>query len=378
MSRTKGWLNFALLAVVVIAGAAFAYHTLGHNELLKASPFKPKLNPNGTELVVRGYKIGDASNSVSKTSLTGTLQPRFQSLVGFRVAGKIATRLVDVGSRIKKDDLLLSLDPIDFDLQLRLADADVASAEAQYKQSVNEESRLRKLRADSLISQSEYDLALAARDVAGSRLDAARKRVDVSRNQRQYCDLKADHDGLVVGLSAETGQVVNAGQTVISLMQGDELEVLVGIPESQLSQAKNSVAQAFIWSDAELAIPAQLRELSPVADPLTRTFDAKFRLLEPPSNLALGMTATIELSKAESNQLQVPMSALAKQQELTVVWRILVDEGTVEAVPVEVLNYRTDLATIKADLKPGDWIVSAGVQRIDPDVKVRLWSESQP
>lgn len=377
MKTSKRWQTILATSLVVAAAGGFAYHSFGQSDTLKAKPFKPQLNPNGTELVVRGFKIGERSSSQSRVTLTGSVQPRFQSPVGFRVAGKIASRKVEVGSRVKQGDLLFSLDPTDYELQLKMSESDVVSAEAQLKQSTNEEARLNKLRSSAAISQSEYDLILSARDVAQARLNAAKKRLEVTRNQREYCDLRADRDGLVVGISGETGQVVAVGQPVLTLMQGTELEVLVSVPENQVSLLHASQATASIWSDSQKPLRAELRELSPMADATTRTFDARFKLLELPQELSPGMTASIELSVGSTNQLSVPMSALAKQLEATVVWRIDTSAGTVTAIPVEVDRYQTNMAIVRGDLKDGDWVVSAGVQRIDADVKVRLWNQSQ-
>lgn len=378
MNLKRRWKALLAIGIVTAVGGGFAYHTLAQSQGLKAQPFKPQLNPNGTELVVRGYRIGDQTSSVNRTTLTGSLQPRFQSPMGFRVAGKIAARHVEIGTYVKQGELLFSLDPVDFELQLRMSEADVISAEAQVKQASNEEVRLSKLRSTSAISQSEYDMVLSARDVAKARLDSAKKRLEVVQNQRTYCDLRADRDGQVVALSGEVGQVVNVGQPVLTLMQGTELEVLVNVPENQVALLQTSKAIASIWSNSEVKMDAQLRELSPMADAMTRTFDAKFKLIEPAQHLSPGMTASIDLVSDQTNRLQIPMSSMAKQLDQTIVWKIDTKTGAVQSVPVQVEAYHTNTAFVTGNLKPGDWIVSAGVQRVDQDVKVRLWNESQP
>ena len=378
MKLKKHWLRATLLVIILLVGGGFAYHTLGQSDVMKAAPFKPKLKPNGTELVVRGYQIPARSSSVSRFTFTGSLQPRFQSQVGFRVAGKIVSRHVEVGSQVKQGDLLFRLDPIDYELQLKMAEADLVSAEAQWKQANNEEARLQKLLAISAISRSEYDLAFSAKDIAQARVNSASKRLDVVRNQLEYCDLKADRDGLVVSLSGEVGQVVNTGQPVATLMQGSDLEVLVNIPENQVAMLEKSRASVSLWAQQEIKIPAELRELSPMADALTRTFDARFKLSDAADHrLSLGMTATVELHTEATDQLLVPMSAIAQIREGIVVWQIDTATGQVRAVPISVDFYQTDMAVIRADLKPGDWIVSAGVQRVDQEVRVRLWTEAQ-
>ena len=166
---------------------------------------------NGTELLVRAYKIPDPNiTRTGQRSFSGTLQARYQSLLGFRVAGKIVQRLVEVGDRVRQGQVLFRLDPTDYDLQLQVAQADLEAAKSQLVQIEAEERRLSDLRKTRSASQSDHDLAVAARDTARSRLQAAINREMLARNQREYAELVADQDGLVTRLMAEIGQVVSA------------------------------------------------------------------------------------------------------------------------------------------------------------------------
>lgn len=331
---------------------------------------------NGTRILVRAHTIADPNqSSASQRSFSGTLQARYQSMLGFRIAGKIIQRSVEVGDRVQKGQVLFKLDPTDYDLQLQVARADLEAAKSQLVQIQAEEQRLSILRKTQSASQSDYDLALAARDTARSRLQAAINREMLAQNQRQYADLTADQDGLVTRLIAEVGQVVSAGQPVAQWVHGTELEAVVSIPESMQSALRECRAAVEFWSSPGISIPCQLREISPVADPSSRTYDARFTLVNPPKDLAIGMTANVVIYQDQDEGVAVPMSAIAQSQNKPIVWRIL-EQGHLQAVPVEILKYGSQTATVKGSLAPGDQIISAGVQRIDSQCQVRIWQDN--
>jgi len=373
----------AILVVVTSIGAAFAYHNLQSETNRDASPPTidstfPRLNPNGSELVVRAFVIQtDFGSAGAKHAFTGTLQPRYQTSVAFRVAGKIAERKVEVGQRVKKGDVLFRLDPEDIELQLRVAEAEEVSAQSLLKQSTAEEVRLRQLRTTGSVSQSDYELGLANRDVAKARVDAAKRRLELATNQQSYCELIADSDGLITSLQAEAGQVVNVGQAVLLLMQTDELEAKVSLPENLVTDVKKLRATATFWSKAGLELRAELRELSPMADPISRTFDARFKLVDSDPDLAIGMTVSILLSNTADEGLCIPITSIASRNDLPIVWRIEPLSGRVEAVSVEVLQYRNGTVVVRGPFQSGDRIVSAGVQRLDENSRVRVW-EAKP
>ena len=368
-----------MAAAIVVAssiGAAFAYHNL-NSEPSSVAPAPTKsrpLNPNGSELVVRAITVqNNWGASRAKHSFTGTLQPRYQTAVAFRVSGKLLVRKVEVGQRVKKGDVLFRMDPEDMELQLRVAESDQISATSMLRQSSAEEARLLQLRTGGSVSQSEYDVGLANRDVAKARLDAADRRLALAKNQRSYCDLLADSDGLITSIQAEAGQVVNVGQAVLQLMQTNELEATVSLPENMVADVRRLRATATFWSRAGLELQAELRELSPMADPATRTYDARFTIRDGAPELAIGMTVSILLSDSQEEGICLPITSIASRNDNTMVWRIASDSGRVEAVPVEILQYRTETVIVRGPIRSGDQIVSAGVQRIDENSTVRVW-----
>ena len=284
-NRVQGgrWVRWTVASLMLLGLVWFMIISKESSEPVGLEPVATPRSINGTDLMVRAYKIPDPSESrLGQRSFSGTLQARYQSLLGFRVAGKIIHRGVEVGDRVKKGQILFRLDPTDYDLQLQVAQADLEAAKSQLVQIEAEEGRLADLRKTRSTSQSDYDLAVSLRDTARSRLQAAGNRETLAKNQRQYADLIADQDGLVTRLMAEVGQVISPGQPVGQWVHGTELEALVSVPESMQQALSQSKASVEFWSMPGVSVPCTLREISPIADPASRTYDAKFTLVDPP------------------------------------------------------------------------------------------------
>jgi RND family efflux transporter MFP subunit len=296
--------------------------------------------------------------------------------LGFRIGGKVIARHVETGDRVVEGQLLMQLDPEDAALQVEVANSDWIAARSQLAQVDAEENRLRPLLSNGSASKSEYGIAVAARDTARARLDAAERRKRLAENQREYCDLRADRDGLVTSVVAEIGQVIAAGQPIMQWMHGEELEAAVSVPESMHREIRNLSAEITFWSRPGVTVRGRLRELSPIANPQSRTYDARFELLDSPADLALGMTSTVHLADSVSIGIPIPMSALAERHGQSIVWKVQSD-GTLQSVDVTIDHFEIEHAIVRGNLYEGDELVSAGVQRLDPACRVRVWRDAK-
>src|SRR5262249_29989265 len=226
----------------------------------------------------------------------GVVRPRYETDLGFRVAGKIVTRVVNVGDRVAVGDVVARLDPEDLRLQLQSADAELAAATSNLAQAAADFERYTKLKTNGWASVADFDRKKAASDEAQGRLDRARRALDLARNQLTYADLKADADGVITATLAEAGQVVAIGQPVARLAAAGEKEAVVALPEPWLTEARKSKAIVRLWADRERSFEARLRELSPQADAATRTYAARFTIENADEAVAYGMTATVTLT----------------------------------------------------------------------------------
>jgi RND family efflux transporter MFP subunit len=317
---------------------------------------------------VQRVAFEDAS---SKREFVGVVRARYETDLGFRVAGKIVTRIVNVGDRVQVGDVVARLDPEDLRLQVQSADAELAAATSNLAQASADFARYSQLKTNGWASIADFDRKKAAGDEAQGRLDRARRSLDLARNQLNYADLKADADGVITATLAEPGQVVAIGQPVARLAHKGEKEALVALPETALAEARQSKATVQLWADRDRSFSAQLRELSPQADPATRTYAARFTIANPDDSVAYGMTATVTLIQASDAKIaRLPLSAILNRGTGASVYAVDAS-GALVLRPVKAASYTEDTALVTSGIGDGDRIVTLGVQKLEAGLKVR-------
>ena len=312
---------------------------------------------------------------VSERSFVGTIRPRIESDLGFRVGGKVSKRLVEVGTRVTSGQPLAILDEADLSLQAEQAAAELRAATGVLAQVSAAETRAKELRQKGWSTDAQLDQAKAAADEARARLNRAERSVELTKNSLSYATLVADAAGVVTATLIEPGQVVTAGQTAIRLARLAEKEVVVAIPETLLTRARSGEAQVSIWSEPGKRYVAQLRELAPSADAATRTYLAKFSMPEAGDEVQLGMTATLTLSDPASEKVaRLPLSALFNQGEGPSLYVADDKSGAITLKRVSVKSYESNDVLISGGVEEGANVVALGVQKLDPAQKVKIVS----
>jgi RND family efflux transporter MFP subunit len=310
-------------------------------------------------------------NADSAREFVGVVRPRYETDLGFRVAGKIVTRIVNVGDRVAIGDVVARLDPEDLRLQLQSADAELVAATSNLSQAAADFERYAKLKVNGWASVADFDRKKAASDEAQGRLDRARRALDLARNQLTYAELKADADGVITATLAEPGQVVAVGQAVARLAHHGEKEAVVSLPETWLAEARKSKAIVRLWADRERSFEARLRELSPQADTATRTYAARFTIEKADEAVAFGMTATVTLTPAvDAKVAKLPLSAILNRGAGPSVY-VVDTSGTLILRPVTVASFAEDAALVTRGVAEGDKVVTLGVQKLEPGLRVR-------
>ena len=301
----------------------------------------------------------------------GVVRARYETDLGFRVAGKMVARLINVGDRVRAGDVVARLDPQDPKLQVQSAEAELSAAESNLAQAAADHERYAALRTRGYASVADFDRKKWAKDEAEGRLERAKRALDLARNQLGYTDLKADADGVITATLAEAGQVVAIGQAVARLAHRGEKEAVVALPETWLGEARKSNAAVRLWSDRERSFNATLRELSPQADAASRTYAARFTIQEADDTVAFGMTATVTLTRAtDAPVARLPLSAILNRGNGPMVY--LVDEaGALVQRPVTVASFTEDTALVTSGLNAGERVVTLGVQKLEAGLKVR-------
>jgi membrane fusion protein, multidrug efflux system len=331
------------------------------------SPPQLKLHP---VLVVTAHKV---SGGYERT-FTGVVRARYESDQGFRTGGKVAARLVEVGQSVVAGQALARLDPADYELGLRAAEDQLQAAKVDAEQAASDEARFRRLLADHSVSVADHERQKARSDAAAARQSQASRQLDLARNRTKYTTLVAEFDGVITSVCFEVGQVVAEGQPVVTIAKASELEVVADLPEELAGSARAIKASASLWDAPELTLPLKLRELSPAASAQTRTFHARFSILDksPATRQALhlGVTATLRLAARNGELAAVlPATAIWKTDGKSMIWQIANAGSKIVAQPVEVIRY-TDEAVLVRGIADGAKVVSAGVQKLTPGLEV--------
>lgn len=310
---------------------------------------------------------------------SGSVQPRITAQLAFRVAGKISARKVDVGGQVKPGQVLMQLNPEDLRLAQTQAEGSFRAAQANLALAESELKRYGELRKTNAISQSTLEAKTMAARAAQGEFEQAEALLHAQANQAEYANLIATSSGVVTAIEAEVGQVVNAGVPVVQVAQLNELEVVVAVPENSVDivTRANSV-QIHLWAQPHEVISGKLRELSPLADPATRTFSARISLVNPSPKVAasvkMGMTANVQFIVNTANAfIKIPLTALLQDKGATSVW--LVENGAVKLVPVQIGGANGNDLLIVSGLAVGQTLVTAGVHLLQPGQRVTILQE---
>ncbi|KAE9639313.1 efflux RND transporter periplasmic adaptor subunit [Pseudomonas sp. PB106] len=308
----------------------------------------------------------------------GSIQARYESNTGFRVGGRIASRNVDVGTEVEKGTLLATLDPSDQQNQLRSAQGDLARIQAQL---INAQANARRQQAlfdRGVGAQAQLDVANTDLKTTQASLDQARAAVNQSKDQLGYTELRSDHRAVVTAWNAEAGQVVTAGQQVVTLAQPDIKEAVIDLPDTLVDQIPSDVVFSVAAQlDPSINTTAVIREIEPQAQSATRTRRARLTLADTPDGFRLGTAISVTLSSAIKPRIELPATALQEVDGKARIWVIDTQNKTVSPRDVTVIS-RTDSSVVLAGgVKNGERVVSAGVNSLKPGQSVKLDEDSQ-
>lgn len=325
-------------------------------------------DPRTQPAVVRLFTVGDADDAGE--SFTGVVTARVQSDLGFRVPGKVTRRFVDTGQKVRAGQPLMRIDVTDYEHAITNEAKKVEAARARASQAAADEARYHGLVGTGAVSASAYDQVKAAADAAAAELAAAEAQEKVAKDQGDYSLLIADADGTVVETLAEPGQVVAAGQVVVKLAHAGPREAAVYLPET-IRPALGSIGRASLYGGIQ-SVPARLRQLSDSADPVTRTFEARYVLGGSDAKAPLGATVTIHLDgSSATTTLEVPDASITDRGSGPGVWIFDKSNSKVSFRPVKVLRLSGESTFLEGDIHPGEQIVALGAHLLTEGQRVR-------
>lgn len=296
---------------------------------------------------------------------TATLVPRYQTNLAFQVSGVVAERYAEAGQRVAAGEVIATLDPRDFIERQKAAAAALQAAERNYQKAANDLQRGQTLFANNSIGEEQLEAYQVAFESAERQRQQARSELQQADNALDYTQLKAPQGGTLVSVTAEPGLVVNAGQPVAQIAQGDQAQVLFDIPSDAKAQPT-----------AELVIADQQRSLSlfsqaGAVNPKSFTREVRYNLDQPLTNVVFGSLVQVSMQSADSAQgLEIPLAALDQRGDSAQVW--IIKDGKAATVKVQVVRLTTATAIIKTEqLSNADSVISQGINRLTDGQSVR-------
>lgn len=335
--------------------------------------FKGSEAPQKTIPYVRTVTVGTQTGS-NYDVYPGEVRGRYESNLAFQVTGKIIRRQANLGDTVKAGDVLMEIDPRDVNESVNSSRAAVSAASANFLLASDNAQRYRTLYTQGAVSKAtldQYNTQLEAQQAA---LNQAKAQYQAALNQLNYTRLTSDHDGVVSSVTGEVGQVAAAGTPVITVVQSGEKEVHIYIPENKLASIHPGQSAVIdFWALQNVTAEGQIREIAPMADPATRTYEVKVSINNMPPQAKLGMTAKVSFTGGTSDIVTLPKSAIYQTENTPQVW--IVKDNHVTLVPVEIAGYENNSVKIKNGLQKGDIVVTGGTTKLSANQEVRLEGE---
>ena len=332
----------------------------------QAEPSVPEARP------VRTITVAKREAGIPVT-LTGRIEAEDEVSRSFRIAGRILENNLKVGDRVEADQLIARLESQNERNALRSANANLAAAQAQLTQAQNHYERQETLLAQGWTTRMNYDQAKKALTTAQSQVEAAEAQLKTAHDLVSFTEIRADSPGVVTVIGPGAGEVVQAGQMIIRLARKDGRDAVFDAPALLLRSAPtNPQIVVTLTSDPKVTARGRVRTVAPQADPVTRTFEVKVGLIDPPPAMRLGATVNVRVETESVPIIEIPATALTRFNKQPAVWIVDPSARTVSIRNVDVLRFDQANVAVAQGLDTGEIVVTAGVQALHPGQKVRL------
>ncbi|WP_131027387.1 efflux RND transporter periplasmic adaptor subunit [Klebsiella variicola] len=351
VARTLSWLHF--LPLTILSVVIFLLPGCGDNQGNTTDPVR----------TVRYVVVGSAQ-TLPALERTGEIHAHDETILSFRTGGRIVTRSVDIGDRVNAGQLLATLENTTSQNQLDGAQADYEGAKASAQVAALNVNRMQKLMPTGAIARTQLDTARADWLVARARLKNSESALRNARESLGWTRLIAPRSGVITEVSASAGQVVNGGQSVLTLATGEALDVVfdIAIPEAIPPQEQAGLRVSLL-SDPSVQASAAVRDISPQADPQTRTWRVRATLQNPPLAMALGASVTVTLPATGPHGYALPASALSRVDDKPAVY-VINPQSQAQLRVVVPAYYTATSVIISGGLEPGDRVITAGVSKL--------------
>src|SRR3954453_6353407 len=332
----------------------------------EADTAPPQVRPVRTVTVVK-RDVGET------VSFTGRIQAENEARLAFRTPGRMIERPINVGDHVEPGQVVAKLEPQDELNALRTAQAGVVAAQARLNETQNIFERQKTLLARDIASRAQFEQAEATQKTARAQLDTAEAQLKAAKDRVSYTELRVDAAGTVVATGAEPGEVVQAGHMIVRVARKDGRDAVFDVPAQVLRSAPSDpLITVNLTDDPTVTAVGRVREVSPQADPVTRTFEVKVGLTDPPAAMRLGSTIVGRMQLDKAPVIEIPATALTESDRRPAVWVVDPKSLTVSLRNVEGARNDPPPVAISEGLDTGDIVVTAGTQALHPGQKTRL------
>ena len=310
-------------------------------------------------------------------TLTGRIEAQEEVSLAFRTGGRMIERTVNIGDRVRTGQIIARIEAVTPQNAVHTARANLSAAMAQLTEARNNFDRQERMLAQGVSTRQNFDRALQTKQTAQAQVDAAQAQLNTARNELTYTELVADSDGTVTARGAEPGEVVAAGQMIVKVARHGGRDAVFDVPSRVIQTAPmDPEVKVVLTTDPNVKATGRVREVSPQADPVTRTFAVRVGLNDPPSAMRLGSTVSGSIHLGGVPGIEIPASALTTANGQPAVWVVDPTTSTVSRQNIDVERFELSDVTVAQGLNPGDIVVTAGVQSLRPGQKVRLLKAS--
>ncbi len=319
--------------------------------------------------VVRAIAVGMSEDAGDWYA--GSVCGRYEKQLAFQVGGKIIARNIEVGQQVSAGQVLLSLDAEDVRQKTHAGMAQVERAEAQERLAEADMKRYRQLYEVNAISKAQYEQVVMQYESARAVAKEAHANMEQLSNMLEYTELTADVNGTVSAIAAEVGQVVAAGQTIVTLVQNGNMEVEIAVPENRYAEFyEGKKATVTFWANDDIVVQGTVREIAPMADRSIKTYRVRIALEDIPDTIRLGMTSRVSFKDTNGSMMTIPLSAIMQSGKDKSVW--VVRDGVATPVVIRTGGFRGNMVEVVDGLNHGDIVITAGVKKVIEGQRVRV------
>ncbi|SDS39549.1 RND family efflux transporter, MFP subunit [Polaribacter sp. KT25b] len=265
------------------------------------------------------------NNNNQFLSVSGKIQATNSADLSTRMMGFVNKVHVNVGDKVKKGQLLVSINNTDLQAKKAQVDAGIVQAQTAFTNAEKNYNRFKNLMASNSISQKEMDDMTANYQMAKAGLESAKQMKNEINAQFTYSNITAPFSGIITSKNIETGDMANPGMPLISLETPNNFEVIAMVPETEISQIKKGAAVNVLVKSIDKMIKGKVTEVSSSAKNTGGQYLVKVALEKTDVHILSGMFSTVQFPverKVKSELVLIPTKAVVKNGQLSGVYTV--------------------------------------------------------